>query len=129
MAESKRFVREVMLSWSHREVGAALDAAEAAFALNPDDFHTGAVHARAILVAGADLVCGGDFVDPSRYCDLVIRAGTHAGPHQMLFDPSKMTLMLRLVGAAPMRWTCRVPRCIARPYDSCDHRFSGHATG
>jgi hypothetical protein len=99
IAEANRFVHEVMLMWSHDEAGAALDAAEAAFALNPEDFNLGAIHARAILVAALRPVCGGDFADPSRRIDLNIRLGgnfpTH--PNQIGIDPAKMTLALQLV--------------------------------
>ena len=89
VAESKRFVREVMLLWSHDEAGPALDAAEAAFALDPGDFHAGAVRARAIAVLGLEQVCYGQFINPA----LV--------PQPYLQDhPQKLTASLRLVDSA-----------------------------
>jgi hypothetical protein len=89
VAESKRFVREVMLLWSHDEAGAALDAAEAAYALDPADFDAGAVRARAIVVLGLEQVCYGQFINPV----LV--------PQPYLQDhPQKLTASLRLVDRA-----------------------------
>ncbi len=64
-AESKRFAREAMLQWSHQEVDGALDAAQAAYAMNPGDFHCGALRARALVVSGLAQVCYGDFADPA----------------------------------------------------------------
>jgi hypothetical protein len=100
MAESKRFVREVMLLWSHDEIDPALDAAEAAFALNPNDFHAGAVHARAMAVEAMSLTGVGDFADPAHRHFFSFDRGDPSRPNHTQLNEARLVLALRLLRAS-----------------------------
>ena len=70
VAEAHRFVREAMLRWQHKEIDVALDCAEAAYALAPNDRDSIVARAYGLLLCGCRLLFVGDYADPYRPTDM-----------------------------------------------------------
>ncbi len=76
VAEADRFGLEVKNRWEHGETADALEAAEAAYAVLPNDHLIKAVLARALAVQSVSLCCGGSFASPVRPLNIFLYPST-----------------------------------------------------